>query len=148
METAAYMTADLRVEDPPECEFALEAPTTRRLQTIIHYPSDAEQAARNWSGGRDPRPRLVLTDRTYEGEHHVTNALEFWAPGQMSQDCELGHFEVLWSDHGLRLGTWARYREEVERAHDYIRELGWTLDEREQALMKALEDYQPVRNVA
>ena len=135
-------------DDPPEREFALEAPTSRRLRTIIHYPANAEAAAVQWSGGGEPRPRLVLTDYTYEGDDQVTNALEFWAPGQISQDCQLGHFTEVWSDHGLRLGTWARYQEEVERARTLIRDLGWTLTEGEQALMRALEDYQPLRRVA
>jgi hypothetical protein len=41
------------------------------------------------------------------------------------------------------LGTWARYRQEIESARAIHGALSWSLSEDEERLMKALEDYAP-----
>jgi hypothetical protein len=48
----------------------------------------------------------------------------------------------------LRFGTVRRYVADLEEVRRVMKVLGWTLDDGERALIRALEDYQPVRQVA
>jgi len=122
------------------------------LEDIMQNSTDMPQSRRliiyvcneRWQTGL---PRLLLTNFVEKGEAPY-DILE------ITVDSET-FFAKRWPNrHGRgrgrqpRLGTWDRYRYEVAWLGDFLQQLGWQLDDREQALLNALEAYQPLRRVA
>jgi len=121
--------------DADELDWRIYAPRVRRLLVYIGIEES--------SAGH---PRLWLMDGDYDGEP-PSDVLQVAIPRDM-------FFGKTWPDWNRplpRLGTWARYRDDLRWFEALVDQLGWTLSDEEQALVDALEAYAqqaPARRLA
>ena len=130
-----------------DCEMEVPAPTRRRLRVCLAFA-----AGDYYNPAGDPQPRLMLQDWTAGDGSQPENAVLVCDPRLkwlrvISPALWEKTRQALCGDRRPRLGTWQRYRVEVAFARALVKLLGWQLDERERAILRALEAYDALRAV-
>lgn len=106
----------------------LEAPEERRLEVGFLSPlRDADP---------DSPGRLFLHAARVDGVDVDVLSFHLLPAEQATMDAST-FARVKWA----RVGSWRRYRQEIEHARLYIAALGWELTEGEQRLMDRLETF-------